>query len=151
MKGGLVHAEVEETLFVNAPVDVVWSLYDDVEAMPTWAPSVRAASVVGGGRKRLGAWLRFQVDMGGIAKRLEEEIVRYDPPSRTTVKGRLPGWVYSISLHLSCRDGGTECKYRCSSEYGLLLRPLVPLLERMNRDMLRQGLAALKGAAERRV
>ena len=44
---------------ITAPIDVVWDVFADVTAWPTWTASVRSVEVVEGGPLRLGAHVRI--------------------------------------------------------------------------------------------
>ena len=148
---GSKRREVQATVFVNAPVEVVWRQYDDRDAFLQWAPNVLAVEVIGGGAKRIGARVQTTMRMGPMKQRMNEEIVRYDSPRAVTLRGRMPGWRYDMALELEAEAGGTRCTYACISDYALPVRVFAPLLDKMNHGMLTEALAALKVAAERAV
>lgn len=141
---------VRSKIVVDAPAETIWSLYDDLEAFPKWAPNVVAVEVVGGGKKCLGARVRTTMRMGPFKQRMEEEIVRYEPLSASVMRGGMPGWRYDIELSLAEKGPTTELEYACISDYALPIRVFVPLLDRMNKRMLDDALSALKTAAERK-
>jgi uncharacterized protein YndB with AHSA1/START domain len=140
---------LREAVYIAAPVDRVWALYDDPALLAIWAPSVRAARVIGGGPKQAGARVEVTLVFAGVEQRLVEEVVRHEPPHACTQRGRSPGMAYDMALTLHPERGGTWCEYVCAPRYEGLMRLLRPLGDLVNRGMLRSALRSLKAAAER--
>ncbi|WP_394829536.1 SRPBCC family protein [Pendulispora albinea] len=144
-----MRTEVSESVVVDVPMAKVWHHYDDLEAFRRWAPNVVDVKVIGETRRSLGARMQFTLKFGPFHQKLDETITRYEPPRASSLTGRAPGWTYEMALDLVEEPGGTRATYRCLSDYSRIMRPLVPLLDRMNRRMLGTALAALKSAVER--
>jgi hypothetical protein len=140
--------KLSETVRVAAPPERVWRLYDDLAALKEWAPNIRRIEILGGGAKRVGCRFRVTMDMAGWPISLEEELVAYEPPVASRVRGSYPGMKYEIGFRILPEGEGARCFYECVPTYSGLMRPLAPLGDWMNRSMLRSALRALKGAAE---
>jgi carbon monoxide dehydrogenase subunit G len=144
-----MYKSLQETIYIEAPLENVWELYDDPARLSSWAPNVLDVQVVGGLPKRLGSRIAVTLKVGGIKQRVEEEVVRYEPPHVATQRGRSSGMTYDVSISLHREANGTWCSYTCAPAYEGLMRLLAPIGDMVNRGMLRSALKSLKAAAER--
>lgn len=139
---------IAESLFIDAPLEQVWNLYDDPAEVARWAPGMIAGEVEGGGPKRLGSRLRWTMKTAGKETRLTEEVVEYEPPRKSVLRGSSFGMGYDMVLELTPERGGTLCRYTCVATYRGLMRLLAPLADALNRKMLRDALFKLRVVAE---
>jgi carbon monoxide dehydrogenase subunit G len=144
-----MYRTLRESIYIDAPLESVWQLYDDPEQLKRWAPNVLDARVLGDAGKRVGAKIEVTLRVGGLKQRLVEEIVHYEPPYAATQRGRSPGMAYDVAIVLTRDTGGTWCGYSCAPAYEGWARLLAPVGDWMNRRMLRSALLSLKAAAER--
>jgi uncharacterized protein YndB with AHSA1/START domain len=140
---------IVESVFIGAPPETVWRLYDDPALLRGWAPNVREARLVGDGPKAVGSRVEVTLTVMGIEQRLTEEVVRYDPPRAATQRGHSSGMFYDMTIRLQPEGRGTWCDYSCTPIYEGLMQLLAPIGDRVNRAMLRSALRSLKAAAER--
>lgn len=141
--------QLTESVFIQAPPERVWKLYDDPSEVARWAPNILSGEVEGGGPKKLGSKLRWTMKTAGKTQQLIEEVVAYEPPHKSTLRGSAMGMSYDMVLELSAEREGTMCKYTCVPTYHGVFRLLAPLGNYMNRKMVKDALVKLKATAER--
>jgi carbon monoxide dehydrogenase subunit G len=141
---------ISEHVFIDASPELVWKLYDDPAELVRWAPSLLTAEIEGGGPKRLGAKLRCSMKMAGFKMQTVEEVVAYEAPRKSALRGSSPGMGYDMVLEIVPDGKGTRAYYECVATYRGAMRLLARLMNRMNRDMIKSALASLKAEAERR-
>jgi uncharacterized membrane protein len=97
--GGIEKASIT----IDAPIDVVWSVFTDVERWPTWAKSFTSVELIDG-PMRLGAKARItQPKLPTVVW----EVTKWEPGRSWTWTAVGPGARTEASHHLSVSDGRT--------------------------------------------
>lgn len=92
------HAEVD----IDADVREVWAIVADVDAWPTWNPTVREAT--SGGELEVGARFRFSTELGSFGCRF----VEVDAPRLLAWRGRILSLSQGQRWQLEQRPDGTH-------------------------------------------
>ncbi|OBH17775.1 MULTISPECIES: SRPBCC family protein [unclassified Mycobacterium] len=95
----------EDSVEIDAPPQLVWDVFSDVEHWPEWTASV--TSLVGRDGPALGIGKRFTIKQPGMSK-LVWKVTEIDPGSSWTWVQRSPGVNVIARHYVTARpDGGT--------------------------------------------
>ncbi|WP_102418297.1 SRPBCC family protein [Mycobacterium sp. 4858] len=95
----------EDSVEIDAPPQLVWDVFSDVEHWPEWTASV--TSLVGRDGAALGIGKRFTIKQPGMSK-LVWKVTEIDPGSSWTWVQRSPGVNVIARHYVTARpDGGT--------------------------------------------
>ncbi|MGW4029140.1 SRPBCC family protein [Streptomyces sp. NPDC004838] len=144
-------ALTDNTIVIDAPMDLVWEMTNDVESWPTLFSEYAAAEILG----RTGATVRFRLTLhpdenGAVWSWVSE---RTPNPETRTVRARRieTGPFEHMDIHWTYADtdGGVEMRWR--QEF--TVRPGLPfgdaeMTERLNTNTRRE-MARIKGLVER--
>jgi uncharacterized membrane protein len=153
--------QFERATTVDAPVDGVYQLFMDNQALPEWAPVVDAVlTEVGGDESGLGCTRTCAVTLAGRSGTMVERCVEAVPGSRASfaviddsfgVNRMLRD--YSFTAHFAGRPDGTtrvriETFYTPASLIAALLNRVI--MRRRFRSVVDALLAGLRASAEQR-
>jgi uncharacterized protein YndB with AHSA1/START domain len=152
--------QLERTTTIDAPVDVVYELFMNNQALPDWAPVVDAVIAEDGGDELgVGRTRTCTVTMNGRSGTMTEQCVDAVPNSRSTfvVVDDSFGFAkllrdYGFTAHFTGRPGGTSVRIET------FYTPATPMAGLLNRLMLRRRfrgvvdglLTGLRSSAEQR-
>ncbi len=136
-----------DSIDIDAPADLVWAVYTDVERWPTWTASVRKASVVGGGDLAPGT----EVDISQPRfPKLRWKVTDLDPGRGWSWTSTSPG-ARTVARHRVVALSPTSTRVEQSIDQGGPLGTLVGKLSRgITRRYLAMEAAGLKAASEAR-
>jgi hypothetical protein len=124
---------IENTIQINAPLEVVWRVTADVERWPEWTPTVTSVRLIGGGPIGPGSVARIKQP---AQPESEWRVTVFEPGRRFAWETRRRG-LRMVGLHeLEVAGAGTTNTLRVEAE-GALAVLLWPVL----RLALRQALA----------
>ncbi len=136
--------KVEHRVVAQAPAEVVFSIYQDVENWHTWDPDTKQATL--GGKFNVGASGRL-VPTTGTA--VPMTLTRVEQDRCFTVESKIPWFRMVFEHELNPGPAGTEIVHRVTL-YGLLSAFLGPMLLRRLDSGLPVTLGRLKNLAEAR-
>lgn len=139
-------AEYEITVAVEAAPEVVWAVTEDVEAWPTWSPTMTSVERLDDGPLRAGSTARVRQPKLSPATWTVDEA---DPASAFVWHTGGVGYQVSAVHHWHGTGTGTEVRLAAGMT-GPLARILWPLTGGTIRKYLDQEAAALKAECERR-
>ena len=134
--------QVEHRIRTQAPPEVVFRIYEDVEHWHTWDPDTRQASL--DGPLLPGARGQLTPTRGRTVPMLVTEVV---PGRSFTVESRIPLFRMVFEHELQSGPDGTQVTHRVRF-YGLLSVLLGPMLIRQLNSGLPVTLARLRDLAE---
>jgi len=128
---------------IDAPAETVWNVLTAVESWPAWNPDVKSVSMEG--ELAEGTTFRWKAGPGTITSTIRQ----IDAPRRIAWTGKTFGINATHVYRLEGQNGKTFVRTEESYE-GLVARVLRGSLQKTLDKALEQGLAHLKGEAERR-
>jgi len=131
------------SITIDAPIEVVWSVFTDVERWPTWASSFTSVELIDG-PMRLGARVRIR------QPRLPTviwEVTKWDPGRSWTWTATSPG-ARTEASHVLTSVGGRTLAEQSISPSGLIGRLAAFMLRSLTRRYLAIEAAGLKQRAE---
>jgi uncharacterized protein YndB with AHSA1/START domain len=132
------------SIAIDAPIDVVWSVFTDVERWPTWASSFTSVELIDG-PMRLGAKARIRQPR---LPTLVWEVTKWSPGHSWTWTAMSPG-ARTEASHVLTRSGeGTVAEQSITSS-GLLGRVAAFVWRSVTRRYLAIEAAGLKQQSER--
>jgi uncharacterized protein YndB with AHSA1/START domain len=153
--------QLERAITIDAPVDRVYELFMDNQALPEWAPAVDAVlAEVGGDESGLGRTRTCAVTLAGRSGTMVERCVEAVPGSRASfaVVDDSFGFHrmlrdYSFTAHFTGRPDGTtrariETFYTPANPMAALLNHVI--MRHRFRSVVDALLAGLRAAAEQR-
>lgn len=129
--------------WVNAPVQLVWSILANLEKWPEWNDSVKEMHLQG----EVIAGTEFRWIAGGM--KIRSRIEEVDSPSRIVWSGRTMGIRAIHSWTFAAEKNGTKVRTEESFE-GLIVVLLAKQMRKALGNALDQGISALKKEAEKR-
>jgi uncharacterized membrane protein len=93
----------EDSIEIDAPAEVVWQVFSDVEHWPEWTASV--TSLVGRDGADLAVGKRFSIKQPGMAK-LTWKVTEIDPGLSWTWVQRAPGVAVTARHHVIVQPDG---------------------------------------------
>ncbi len=142
----------EESVFIERPVEDVFTYMDDVARESEWQPNIRKAELIPADRAPgVGSKKRYQSEF--LGRTLENTyVIRTYEPNRKIVYESTPDSAVTAraEIDFEAQDGGTRVTMAFQGKTGGLLR-LVPsaVIESVLRGELRASLARLKTLLER--
>ena len=135
---------VEDAIHIDAPVEVVWAVTEDVERWPEWTPTVTSVTRTGEGRFGLGSTARIRQPGQPEA---EWTVTEFEPGRRFVWETRRTGLHMRGSHHLEAQGSGTL--NRLAVEVGGVGGALLwPILRRLIRGALVRENEGLKARCE---
>ena len=138
------HDSVERaSITIDAPIEVVWSVFTDVERWPTWASSFTSVELLDG-PMRLGAKVRIR------QPRLPTviwEVTKWEPGRSWTWTATSPG-ARTEASHVLTRVGERTLAEQAITSSGPIGRPAAFVLRSLTREYLAIEAAGLKQRCE---
>jgi uncharacterized membrane protein len=135
----------ESGVAIDAPADVVWDVFSDVERWPEWTASVTSLKALDGAGVAVGK--RFEIKQPRMPK-LVWEVTEVEPGSSWTWVQRSPGGTTVARHDVFAKPGGdSEVKQRLDQR-GPLGAMVGVLMRRMTKRYLELEAAGLKARSE---
>jgi uncharacterized membrane protein len=131
------------SITIDAPIDVVWSVFTDVERWPTWASSFTSVELLDG-PMRLGARARIRQPR---LPTVVWQVTKWDPGRSWTWAVTSPG-AHTEASHVLTSSGGRTIAEQSITSSGPLGRLAAFLLRSLTRRYLAMEAAGLKQRSE---
>jgi uncharacterized membrane protein len=137
----------EHEATINAPADVVWDVYSDVEAWPEWSDSITRVQYVDGDTIKVGA--RTRIEQPKLPK-AEWQVTHVDPGHSWTWTAKAPG-IKTVAVHEVTPNGNGQTRVRSEIvQSGPLGAVFGRLYAKLTRSYLAMEAAGLKQRSEAR-
>ena len=135
----------EDSVEIEAPPQLVWDVFSDVEHWPDWTSSV--TSLVGLDAPALAVGHRFAIKQPGMQK-LIWKVTEIEPGSSWTWVQRSPGVNVTARHYVTARPGGGTLVRQELDQRGFLGALVGWLMVRKTRRFLQQEAQGLKARSE---
>ena len=95
--------------WIDAPTQLVWDLYADVEGSVEWVPFAEEILSVSG-PAGLGQVYRERTRLGGISDVAEWTVIEWDPPRRQVQQSLGKGMDMRLVIAVAAEGGGTRAR-----------------------------------------
>lgn len=136
---------VEDSVEIEAPPQLVWDVFTDVEHWPEWTASVR--SLVGLDGPTLAVGRRFAIKQPGMQK-LVWKVTAIDPGSSWTWVQRSPGVLVTASHWVTAQPGGRTLVRQQLDQRGVLGALVGRLMLKKSKRFLQLEAQGLKARSE---
>jgi uncharacterized membrane protein len=136
----------EDSIEIDAPPQLVWDVFSDVEHWPDWTDSV--TSLVGLDEPALAVGRRFAIKQPGMSK-LVWQVTEIDPGSSWTWVQRSPGSTVTARHYVSAQPGGRTLVRQQLDQRGPLGALVGRLMVKKTRRFLELEAQGLKARSER--
>jgi uncharacterized membrane protein len=137
---------MEDSIEIDAPKQLVWDVFSDVEHWPDWTASV--TSLVGRDGPALAVGKRFAIKQPGMSK-LVWKVTEIDPGSSWTWVQRSPGVLVSARHDVVAQPGGRTLVRQRLDQRGVLGGLLGRLMVKKTKRFLELEAQGLKARSER--
>ena len=144
---GLGDTRTSDSIDIDAPVDVVWSVYSDVEHWPDWTASVTTVALSPAGPLAVGS--RATIKQPRLPK-VEWTVTALDAGREWVWENRSPGAVSVAAHSVRALDDGRTHVELWIDQRGVVGRAIGVLARRMTRRYLRMEAEGLKRQSEAR-
>jgi uncharacterized membrane protein len=135
----------EDSVEIDAPAQLVWEVFSDVQRWPEWTASV--TSLVGKDGANLAVGKRFSIKQPGMSK-LVWKVTEIDPGSLWTWVQRSPGVLVSARHYVIAQPGGRTLVRQQLDQRGVIGSLVGWLMVRKTRRFLQQEAQGLKARSE---
>ena len=135
----------EDSIEIDAPPQLVWEVFSDVERWPEWTASV--TSLVGQDGTALAVGKRFAIKQPGMAK-LVWEVTEIDPGSSWTWVQRSPASLVSARHDVIAQPDGRTLVRQQLDQSGVLGALVGRLMANKTKRFLRLEAQGLKARSE---
>jgi uncharacterized membrane protein len=136
---------VEDSVEIDAPAQLVWDVFTDVERWPEWTASVTSLAAVDGPGLAVGK--RFAIKQPRMSK-LVWKVTEIDPGSSWTWVQRSPGATSSARHDVIAQPGGRTLVRQRIDQNGVLGGLIGRLMLSMTRRYLQLEAQGLKARSE---
>jgi uncharacterized membrane protein len=144
---GLSEARTSDSIDIDAPADVVWAVYSDVERWPDMTASVTSVSLQPSGPLAIGS--RATIKQPRLPK-VEWTVTALDAGHQWVWENRSPGSVAIAAHSVRALDDGRTHVELWIDQRGVIGRAVGVLVRRMTRRYLRLEAEGLKRRSEER-
>jgi len=137
----------EDSIEIDAPPQLVWDVFSDVERWPEWTASV--TSLVGRDGPDLAVGKRFAIKQPGMQK-LVWRVTEIDPGSSWTWVQRSPGVLVTARHDVIAQPGGRTLVRQQLDQRGVLGSLVGRLMVKKTKRFLALEAQGLKARAEQR-
>jgi uncharacterized membrane protein len=137
----------EDSIEIDAPPQLVWDVFSDVERWPEWTASV--TSLVGRDGPDLAVGKRFAIKQPGMQK-LVWRVTEIDPGSSWTWVQRSPGVLVTARHDVISQPGGRTLVRQKLDQRGVLGSLVGRLMVKKTKRFLALEAQGLKARAEQR-
>jgi len=135
----------EDSIEIDAPAQLVWEVFSDVEHWPEWTASV--TSLVGHDGTNLAVGKRFSIKQPGMSK-LNWKVTEIDPGSSWTWVQRSPGVRVSARHWVIPQPNGRTLVRQQLDQRGVVGALVGRLMVKKTRRFLEQEAQGLKARSE---
>ena len=135
----------EDSIQIDAPAQLVWEVFSDVEHWPEWTASV--TSLVGHDGTNLAVGKRFSIKQPGMSK-LNWKVTEIDPGSSWTWVQRSPGVRVSARHWVIPQPNGRTLVRQQLDQHGVVGALVGRLMVKKTRRFLEQEAQGLKARSE---
>ncbi|HWF27326.1 MAG TPA: SRPBCC family protein [Mycobacterium sp.] len=135
----------EDAIGIDAPPQLVWDVFSDVERWPEWTPSV--TSLVGLDGPALAVGKRFAIKQPGMSK-LVWTVTEIDNGSSWTWVQRSPGVLVTARHFVNAQPGGRTLVRQQLDQRGVLGALVGRLMVKKTKRFLQIEAQALKARSE---
>jgi uncharacterized membrane protein len=135
----------EDSVEIDAPPQLVWDVFSDVEHWPDWTASV--TSLVGRDGPALAVGKRFAIKQPGMQK-LVWKVTEIDPGSSWTWVQRSPGVLVTASHWVTAQPGGRTLVRQRLDQRGALGALVGRLMVKKTKRFLELEAQGLKARSE---
>jgi uncharacterized membrane protein len=135
----------EDSVEIDAPAQLVWEVFSDVEHWPEWTASV--TSLLGRDGPNLAVGKRFSIKQPGMSK-LNWKVTEIEPGTSWTWVQRSPGVNVTARHHVTAQPGGGTLVRQELDQRGFLGALVGWLMVRKTRRFLQQEAQGLKARSE---
>jgi uncharacterized membrane protein len=135
----------EDSVEIDAPPQLVWDVFSDVERWPEWTASV--TSLVGRDGPALGVGKRFAIKQPGMQK-LVWKVTEIDPGSSWTWVQRSPGVLVTARHDVTAQPGGRTLVRQQLDQRGVLGGLVGRLMVKKTKRFLELEAQGLKARSE---
>ncbi len=135
----------EDSIEIDAPAQLVWEVFSDVERWPEWTASV--TSLVGRDGPRLGVGKRFVIKQPGMGT-LVWKVTEVDPGQSWTWVQRAPGALTTARHDVIALPGGRTLIRQQLDQRGMLGALVARLMVNKTKRFLQLEARGLKARAE---
>ncbi|MBV8861964.1 MAG: SRPBCC family protein [Mycobacterium sp.] len=137
----------EHSIDIDAPAQLVWDVFSDVERWPEWTPSV--TYLVGRDGPDLAIGKRFAIKQPGMTK-LVWRVTEVTLGSSWTWVQRSPGVLVTARHDVIAKPDGRTLVRQQLDQRGLLGSPFGRLMDKKTKRFLELEASGLKACAEQR-
>jgi carbon monoxide dehydrogenase subunit G len=98
----------ESSIDINAPVEKVWALIDELEEWPRWMPSIRRIERISQGPLTVGSQLSVTAEVSGLTVTLVMTIIEFVPERNVVMEGKALGTKLTRFYTLEPVNGKTK-------------------------------------------
>jgi uncharacterized membrane protein len=135
----------DDSIEIDAPPQLVWDVFSDVERWPEWTASV--TSLVGLDGSALAVGRRFAIKQPGMQK-LVWKVTEIDPGSSWTWVQRSPGVLVTARHDVTTQPGGRTLVRQQLDQGGVLGALVGRLMVKKTKRFLKQEAEGLKARSE---
>ena len=135
----------QDSIEIDAPPQLVWDVFSDVERWPEWTASV--TSLVGQDGSALAVGRRFAIKQPGMQK-LVWKVTEIEPGVSWTWVQRSPGVNVVARHYVTAQTGGRTLVRQQLDQRGLLGAPVGRLMAKKTQRFLEQEAQGLKARSE---
>jgi uncharacterized membrane protein len=135
----------EDSVEIDAPPQLVWDVFSDVERWPEWTASVTSLVGLDGPAPAVGR--RFAIKQPGMQK-LVWKVTEIDPGSSWTWVQRSPGVLVTARHHVSAQPGGRTLVRQELDQRGVLGALVGRLMVKKTKRFLELEAQGLKARSE---
>jgi uncharacterized membrane protein len=135
----------QDSIEIDAPTQLVWDVFTDVEHWPDWTPSV--TSLIGQNGSTLAVGRGFAIKQPGMQK-LIWNVTDIEPGTSWTWAQRSPGVHVTARHYVTARPGGGTLVRQELDQRGFLGALVGWLMVRKTRRFLQQEAQGLKARSE---
>jgi carbon monoxide dehydrogenase subunit G len=139
---------LEETRFVDRPLEEVFDYTADFGNIVAWDPGVISSQRTDSGPVEIGSTFEVEVKFGSSAMPMTYEIAEFDRPDRVVLIGRGKSLVAVDDIRFSRADNLTRIDYTADLDFRgwmALVAPLIPGRLRKVGEKALDGLAGVLG------
>ena len=113
--------EISKQLFINAPLDKVWTIWTDVEKTPQWVDGVQSSRITGFLKEGKGLEWQEKCLIDGRAIDMEHEFTEWELHKKTVTHTKLPmGGFLNRTAEFKTTPQGSEIQFCLQWDLGMM-------------------------------
>ncbi|MCW5828719.1 MAG: SRPBCC family protein [Deltaproteobacteria bacterium] len=138
---------VKHQIEIDAPVETVWKLWQDLEGWPVWYPGMISVTRKKPGPAGMGTVFIQKMKIGSLQAPVTTRLCEFSEPACIAWKGGGPG--LKVVHRILLDDLGSRTRVRSEETWDGFLSPLAALVREMIDEVTINCLEGLKAYAER--